>query len=177
MRTIVCRIAVILALVSLVPSVVRADRVTQTTNPASVTSEWQDVGTTVTTADNSGSIVTNPGSISTLNTTRLYVSMQARFTSVQFRLKYPTAGTVTTNIIVQPFGLTLGGLYQRLVDATALHQIPLTVDTTNDVRDGTYSYTQPAEVDASACDKVLIAVYTALAGTSLTGATIQARVK
>lgn len=177
MRTIYRRVAIALMILSLAPSLVQADKVVGTSNPASVISEWQTVGTTVTTADNSGSIITNPGNISTLNTTRLYVSMQGRFTSVQFRLKYPTAGTVTTNVIVQPFGYTENGLYQRLVDATALHQIPLTVDTTNDVRDGTYSYTQPAEVDASACDKVLIAVYTALAGTSLTGATIQARVK
>jgi len=167
----------LLALILLSPSLAHAEKFTGTTNPASIISEWYTVGSTITTADNSGSVIVNPSLISGIGTTRYYVSMMGRSTSLQVRMRYKTSGTVTTSPVVQMFGYTENGLYQRLLDATALHQIPLAVDTTNDVRDGTYSYTQPVEVDASACNQVLVTVMTALAGSGITGATIEARVK
>jgi predicted DNA-binding transcriptional regulator AlpA len=144
----------------------------QITTVASIETNWFDVCTTPSTADNSGNAVVQPGSI-----TRDLLAMGSQGTLIQVRLKYPTSATVTTSPVVQLFGKDGGGLFQRLSDIDGIHQQTLSVDTSNDVRDGTYSYTQPIEVDADACSYVLAAIKTALAGSGLTGATIQARVK
>lgn len=152
--------------------------------PASPQTDWRTINSAPTTSDNSGSTVVNPGGITRSAVVDNVLSMSGKGTWVQVRLKYPTAATVTANTpIVQLFGADRGSgnsgtaLYQRLLDASSGHEQTLSVDTTNDVRDGTYSYTAPVDIDASACATVLCAIKTVLGGSGLTGAVIQARIK
>lgn len=162
---------------TIVPTVIQAGglKPESTKVPVSIITDWATVCDAPTTSDNSGSTVVNPGGISRSN--QNWLQMAGVGTTVQFRLRYPTAGTVSTQVVVQPFGRDSAAVPERLVDTSGTHVFTLTVDTTNDARDGTYSYTQPYEVDANANKEVLIAVKTALAGTSLTNAVIQARLK
>ena len=143
--------------------------------PASTMTNWITVCDLPTTADNAGSTVVNPGGITRAE--QHWLQMLGTGTTVQIRLRYPTAGSVSTDVVVQPFGRDANGIPQRLLDSTGTHALTLGDDTTNDARDGTYSYTQPVEVDADANKEVLIAVKTALAGSGLTNAVIQARIK
>lgn len=148
-------------------------------SPVSPVSDWTAVCTDVTVTDNSTATVLNPSSIS--RSSQNWLEVGGIGTIVQFRLRYKLAITVTTPPVIQPFGrdMHLGGtpLAQRLLDSGGTHQLTLTPDATNDVQDGTYGYTQPVEVDASACQGVIAAVKTAFAASDTTGAQIEARVK
>lgn len=145
------------------------------TRPVSTMTDWVMVCDDPATADNAGSTVVNPGGIT--RSAQRKCKMIGSGTTAAIRLRYPTAGTVTTAPVVQVFGFDSAGIPERLVDATASHALTLTVDTANDARDGTYSYTQPVEVDVNACTEFLVAVKTALGGSSLTNATIVVRIK
>ncbi len=155
----------------------------QITLPVSVVSDWVDLCTAPTAAEADSGVMAGGAVVAPTLVTRaaqnwLYVAGLG--STVQLRLKYPTAGTVTTSPVVQPFGRDRRGAPQRLVDGSGVHALVLSVDPVNDVRDSAtpqMSYTQPVEIDADGCAEVLAAVRTALAGTGLTGATIQARVK
>jgi hypothetical protein len=148
--------------------------------PVSIVSDWVDVCVDPANLDNesgvmSGGAVVNPSAIS--RSTQSWLQIAGIGTIVQVRLKYPTSGSVAASPVVQVFGRDRLQFPQRLVDAGGVHALPLTVDAAGDVRDGQFSYTQPVEVDADGCAEVIAAVRTALTGTGLSGATIQARVK
>lgn len=147
--------------------------------PVSPVSDWVAICTDVTATDNSTATVLNPSGIT--RSAQNWYEIGGVGTIVQFRLRYTTGITVTVPPVIQPFGrdMHLGGtpLCQRLVDNGGSHQITLTPDATNDVQDGTYSYTQPVDVDASACQGVIAAIKTAFAASNTTGAQIEARVK
>ena len=155
----------------------------QITLPVSVASDWVDLCTAPAAVESDAGVmaagtVVAPTLITRAAQNWLYVAGLG--STVQLRLKYPTAGSVTTSPVVQPFGRDRRGAPQRLVDGSGVHALTLSVDPANDVRDAAtpqMSYTQPVEVDADGCTEMLAAVRTALAGTGLTGATIQARVK
>ncbi|MBX7073595.1 MAG: hypothetical protein K1X71_10645 [Pirellulales bacterium] len=148
--------------------------------PVAVASDWVDVCLDPAQIDNepgvqAAGVVVNPGAIA--RAAQTWLAIAGLGTSLQARLKYPTAATVSASPVAQVFGRDRQGRAQRLVDAGGLHAQTLSVDVANDVRDGVYSYTQPIEVDADGCAETLVAIRTALAGTGLAGATIQARVK
>ena len=144
-------------------------------------SHWVMVCDDVTIEDNSGDVVTNPYSIT--RSTQNWIQLNGLGTTVQFRLRYPVGATVSTSPIIQCFGrdvasgTTSTSKAQRLLDPSLAHALTLFVDPANDVNDGTYKYTQPVEVDAGGNIEVIAAVMTALAGTSLSGAQIFARVR
>ncbi|MGD9645219.1 MAG: hypothetical protein AB7U73_05870 [Pirellulales bacterium] len=155
----------------------------QITLPVSVVSDWVDVCNAPTTDENDAGVVAAGTVVAPTLVTRVaqnWLFVAGLGSTVQVRLKYPTAGSVTTSPVVQMFGRDRRGVPQRLVDGSGVHALALSVDAASDVRDAAtpqMSYTQPVEVDADGCAEVLAAVRTALAGTGLTGATIQARVK
>lgn len=142
--------------------------------PISLTSDWQDLCTDVATADNGGSVVTNPGGITRSAQNRL--DMLEKGTMVEVCLQYPAGASITTSLTVQPFGIDTAGVTQRLLDDSDAHELTLAVSA-NDPTNGTVKWTQPVNVDASACRYVLAAVKTALAGTGISGAKLLGRVK
>lgn len=148
--------------------------------PVSVASDWADVCTAPTALDNEagvavGGVVVNPSAI--MRSAQSWLQIAGIGTIVQVRLKYPTAASISASPVVQIFGRDRLQSPQRLLDNGGVHALTLSVDSTNDARDGVYSYTQPVEVDAEGSSEVIAAVKTALAGTGVTGATLQARVK
>jgi len=145
--------------------------------PVSVISDWVDVCTEPEEADNSGSTVVAPLSITREAQNRLY--NHGIGTSAQIRLKYDDGAGTLTNPVVQPFGFDGNDSPQKLVNADGDHELTLTIDATNDVQDGTYKYTAPVEVDMDGCASILVAIKTAFnAGTGTeNNATIQVRVK
>lgn len=148
-----------------------------TSVPVSVISDWVDICTAPETADNSGSAVVNPGTITRADQNKLY--NHGIGTTLQIRLKYDTGASTLTNPVVQPFGFDGNGVPQKLVDANATHEQTLTLSESGDVRDSSFKYSQPVEVDMDGCASVLVAVKTAFAasGGTVNNSTIQVRVK
>lgn len=138
--------------------------------PVSTMTDWATACSDAATTDNSGSTVVNPGSISRAE--QHWVQSSGQCTKAKVRFKYPTAATTPTGPTVQVFGRDSNAVPERLLDDTATHELTLTVSTTNDARDATYSYTQPVEVDINANKELLVAVKTAQTGTGMTGAAI-----
>src|SRR5947207_1001973 len=83
-------------------------------NPVAPVTNWTDICTAPATADNSGSLITNPGAI-TRSAQNLF-QIAGFGTTVQVRLKYLTAATPTTNPVVQFFGKDSLGSWQRLFE-------------------------------------------------------------
>lgn len=142
--------------------------------PASVISDWQTLVTAIDTADNSGSIVLNPGGIT--RSAQRKMNMGGFGTTVQFRIRYTTGTTITAGTI-QPFGFDGNGAPERLFDSSGTHALAFLSDATNDAQDGTYSYTASQEVDANAAASVMAAIKVAATGTGAATAVVQCRVK
>lgn len=119
----------------------------------------------------SSGVVVAPSLIT--RTDQSYLYLAGRGTSALVRFKYATSATGVTGPTVQIFGRRLDGSWQRLTDGSGVHTLALTVDTANDVQDGTDSYTQPVVVDAMGCDRIIVAINTVASGTGLTGCAIQ----
>lgn len=134
-------------------------------------------------SDNAGGEVLLPGAI-TRPKLALF-SMLGRGTSVQVRLKHDLTGgkTLTTEPVVQLFGLDSAGVPERLYDGSSpkVHALTMTHTTGTDVQwsDGTttWSFTDSQEVDCNSATKILVAIKTAAAGTCAATATIQLRIK
>lgn len=141
--------------------------------PVSIVSEWVDVHEAPEVQDGNPTI--NPGALASSSLSILL--LQGCCTTLQVRLKYRTSVAVTVEPVIQVFGCTAGGSYQRLLNGDGQHQLTLDVDATNDVVDGTWSYSQPVEVDVDGCDSALVTVMTALAQGAQNDAVIQARPK
>jgi hypothetical protein len=141
-----------------------------------VVTDWIDICTAPETADNGGSVVTNPGAIT--RSTQNWFAACGLGTQVLVRLKYDAgvSGSITSPV-VQVFGRDSAGCPQRLVDGSGTHEQTLTVDGTNDVTDGTYKYTVPKTINIHGNLELLAAIKTAFAATgTLTNSTIQVRV-
>lgn len=143
--------------------------------PISIQSNWVDVCTAPTEADNEGSTVTTPGSISGDEHKLLVVGGVG--TTVQFRLKYQADAEDPTSPTIQIFGRDANEAWQRLVDRNGDHELELMIDQENDVQVQGSKFTEPVEVDADANYAVLAAIKTAYSASSNAAATIQARVK
>lgn len=140
-----------------------------------VVTDWIDVCTAPEAADNSGSTVTSPGSIS--RTDQRWMAVCALGTQLLVRLKYDAAVTSPTSPAVQLFGKDSQGSILPLVDGSGTHAQALTIDLTNDVTDGTYKYTTAKTLNIAGCKDVLAAIKTAFAGTgTVNNSAIQVRV-
>jgi hypothetical protein len=103
------------------------------------------------------------------------------------RLKYPTGASGITDPIVQVFGQDSAGNLQRLYTSSlsldwdpavgAGHEKTLTTATSTDFSNGTWKTTTPITFDCSGNRFVAVAVKRIIAGTGITGASIQARAK
>jgi len=142
--------------------------------PVSPCTNWMTINSAPKVADNGGSAVVTPNAITRAAVVRLRV--YPRGTMVAIRMKYETAASAITDPVIQAFGIDSADEVQRLLDAAGIHALTLTTDGTNDVRDGTYSYTAEVEVDAKGCLDVICAVQTAAVGTDMPDPVIQARV-
>ena len=144
--------------------------------PVSIISDWVECCTAPETADNAGSTVIAPLGIT--RSTQNRVTNVGRGTTLQIRLKYDDGVSGVTSPVVQPFGFDGNNSPQRLVNSAGTHELTLTIDTTNDVTDGTYKFTQPVEVDMDANRDMLVAVKTAFAATgTVNNSAIQIRTK
>lgn len=145
--------------------------------PVSIISDWVDVCDAPETADNSGSTVVNPGGIT--RSAQKLLQNRGVGTSVQVRLKYDVGASTLTNPVVQVFGFDGNGVPTKLRDKDGNHELTLTLDATNDVRDSLFKYSVPVEVDMDGCSSILVAVKTAFAASSgtVSNSTIQVRVK
>lgn len=126
---------------------------------------WVDACDDPETADNSGNDVVNPGGI--IRPEQFIVSFSVRAKSLSVRLAYPTAGTVTTDPIVQVFGRMADGTWELLEDLTGNTNVTLTSVAVADLDDGTLKYTLPADISPGGALDVLVAIKTALVGTTL----------
>lgn len=138
--------------------------------PVSIMGNWVDLVTAVNAADNGGNLVLNPGGITRAAQGR-YNTLGA-FTRVRARIKY-TTGTTITACTLQPFGFDANGIPERLADDTGTYSLPFISDATNDVQDGTNSYTATQEFDARGCAQLLLAVRVLATGTGAATCTVQ----
>jgi hypothetical protein len=144
--------------------------------PVSVMGSWVNLCTDVATADNSGSTVVNPAAITRAAQGKLW--MLGAGTSVQWRIRYTTGTTITAGTI-QPFGFDVNSAPDKLFDdaSTPSNALAFVSDASNDVQDGTYSYTASQETDANGATQVMGAIKVAATGTGAATAVLQVRVK
>ncbi|MDE2103977.1 MAG: hypothetical protein KGL39_42465, partial [Patescibacteria group bacterium] len=145
----------------------------------SLMTDWVKVNGTPGHAD--GTPVVNPLTVS--NTSLYPLTVNGLSTQIKVCLRYTTASAPSNGatVLIQVFGADGGSsngattVPQRLVDGLGNHLQTLTVDTTNDAQDGTYSYTMPVTLDMQANQKVYVCVNTIL-GSGAAGAALMARV-
>jgi len=120
--------------------------------------------------DNSGSLVTDPDSQVTASTRKTIWRTGIKGTQLRIRMAYDDGDTPSTDPVVNVFGRTNGGKWERLVNNNRSASITLTTDSGNDVVDEGMKHTNPHwddhSVDCDACDEVLFAVETAYAVSS-----------
>ena len=143
------------------------------TTPVSIVNDWQTLVTAIDTADNSGSIVLVPGGIT--RSAQRQCNTRARCTSAKFRIRY-TTGTTITACTIQPFGFDSAAAPERLKDSGGTHALAFVSDATNDVQDGTYSYTDTQTVDALGANYIMAAIKVAATGTGAATAVLQVMV-
>ncbi len=140
-----------------------------------IVNDWIDICTAPETTDNGGSVVTNPGAITRAE--QNWLKTCGLGTQVLVRLKYDDGISVPTSPVVQLFGRDSQGCPQRLVDGSGTHEQTLTIDTTNDVTDGTYKYTAAKTINIHGNIELLAAIKTAFAATgTVDNSAIQVRV-
>jgi hypothetical protein len=100
------------------------------------------------------------------------------------RVKYDDGISGVTNAVIQAFGgsgtitaLGVADIYEPLFDSSGNHKITMTTDTTNDISDGTFNWTDPVELDFNGCGMVLVGISIAFSGTGVyTTATLEAKI-
>lgn len=147
--------------------------------PSSMKSGWVDIisGTSaLATADSAGGLL-NPESLAA---TRFPIWRRSKGTNLLLRVKYSSASTVTTSPIVKVFGRTGADAWDALPSkgGNLLETITCTVAT--DVTDGTWSYSQinftALAWDCLGTEKFIVGVSTAIAGSAMTTAVLQAKI-
>ena len=150
--------------------------------PTAIAHEWKEAMGTggITATDNSGNDVTNPtGQIDGL--TKHILKINKRGTFLQVRLVYDDGLSSITDPVIQIFGrYDNTNQWQRLRNLSDLIDITLTTNTSVDVADGTFLYTDPRfnlhTIDLNATDEIIIGVKTNLSGTGVTNnAVLQAK--
>lgn len=140
----------------------RPSNTNELTTPVSVSSDWMTV-VDATGADGAdAATITDPVAEIT-NPTSHKVIVNRRGTTFLCRGKYDDGDSAPTENVVQIFGKDSSGLWMKLNDAAGNHKLTLTVDTTNDVSDGTHNWTEPVEVDMQGCTEILVGISIAYA--------------
>lgn len=157
-------------------SVSRSDAIQSV--PVSQTSEWTTVvaAGAATTADNSGSDITNPATqIAASGAERIILTREGSGgTYVQFRVKYATAPTTFPTI--QVFGRTGTQAWERLKDAGGLIDFTFAAPSVA-LTDGTSTYSDATNpIDVRGCDEILIGVKTAAASGGASGLSIEGKI-
>ena len=119
--------------------------------------------------DNAGNDIINPDT-QIVGTTRNVLKINKRGSFLIFRMCYPDATTITTELVIQIFGrFNTGEPWQRLKNLNDSINITLAANAALDVSDGTLMFTDPdpqdQTVDLSATDEVVVRVRTAAVGT------------
>lgn len=157
------------------PKVAQSQPLNQPVVTCGVQSDWIDVCTAPETADNSGSTVTNPLTIT--RSEQNWFRPCGLGTQILVRLKYDDGISVPTSPVVQLFGKDSSGSPHAMVDGSGTHAQTLTIDLTNDVTDGTYKFTAPKIINIHGNLEVIAAIKTAFAATgTVNNSTIQFRV-
>lgn len=154
------------------------------TIPVSVQSDWQTVIDAGGVDGADATPITNPAA-EMAATDHHALLTEVRGTTVLLRVKYDDGISAVTPAVIQVFGgsgtvtnLGVADIYEPLFDAAGNHQITMTVDTTNDVSDGTFNWTDPVELDFNGCAVVIVGIHTAFSGTgTYTTATLEAKIK
>lgn len=154
------------------------------------TSEWQavvDAGG-VNTVDNATIILPTTQIVN--STTHVFSCPPGAGTYLRLRMKYDDGITAVTSPVIRVFGRYIcssdsatpgiAGPWQHLKNVNGDLTATLTVDLTNDVQDGTYSYTIPSTTlhswDKDGCSEFLVGIQTALSATgTVNTATIEAK--
>lgn len=144
--------------------------------PVSPQNDWTTLISTPATRDagSDGAAITAPLSLAEATHPRL--TIDGRGTIAQVRLAYPADASIDVSPVIELFGLDSQGVPERLLDLNLLSQVDLAEDA-GDVSDGATKYTAAFELDCNACAQILGGVCTALAGTDITGAEVQVRLK
>lgn len=149
--------------------------------PVSIRAPWQDICTAPQTVEADagvvvGGVVVNPLAIAA-NGASSWIALEPG-TQVALRLKYPVAASVSTAPIVrlctQDENSVPGHAFADSGTTVTLTPVPAT-----DVRDNAspqFAYSEPTLIDCLGAAKFLAGIERALAGTGITGATIQAQV-
>lgn len=149
--------------------------------PVSMTAIWQTIIDAGGPAVQDAATINNPDSQITAATRHIF-QRKGKGTNLLLRLKYDSTLTTITSPVVRVFGRSGGEQWQLLVSRGGNNQETLTVDTTNDSRNGTFSWTTPSfsvhAWDCLGCEEFLVGVQTALAGStgSTATATIEAKI-
>lgn len=165
----------------------RGDTVRNRTYPVSVISDWFPLLTAgaIDTADNSGSVIRNPGGITAADHNLVNVATVnvegSVGTSLMMRMQYDDGITSVTPPVIQVFGRDNDGNWMPLPNRALSFEVTFTPDLTNDSADGTYYYTrvdmEDHVVDMLGCTKILCTVKTALAATgTVSTATLQGKI-
>ena len=127
------------------------------------------------------STITDPDAEITNSTSHIF-AIKGRGTTLRLRLMYDDGISSVTSPIINVFGrFSSDEVWQRLQNKSGDTNVTLTVDTTNDVSDGTFNFTlvdaDDHAFDLDGCAQVLVGIKTALAATgTVTTATIQGKV-
>lgn len=149
--------------------------------PVSLKSAWVVAIDAGGVATQDAATITNPTTQIT-GSTKHIVARRNCGTHAILRLQYDSTLTAITSPIVKIFGRVGSAEAWQLLYSRAGNLVEtLTVDTTNDARDGTYSYTTPSfsthAWDCLGCDEILVGVQTALAGSTGSTATAVVQLK
>lgn len=157
----------------------------QLTVPVSITSTWFTAVDATGPNTQDASTVTNPTTQITAAAKRL-CETKGRATRATFRLKYNQDVSTPTSPVIAVFGRTRVGAtevgpWERLWTLGATATATLTLDTTNDVTDGSYKTTsstlESQTFDLMGCNEFLVGVQTAFAasGGTVNDSTIECK--
>ncbi len=151
--------------------------------PTSIRAPWQDISTAPQTVEADAGVVVsgvvvNPLAIAAGGAAS-WLALEPGGTQVALRLKYPVAASVTIAPIVRLCTQDENGVPGHAIDSGGATTVTLAPVPATDIRDNAspqFAYSEPALVDCLGAAKFLAAIERALAGTGITGATIQAQV-
>jgi hypothetical protein len=124
--------------------------------PVAVSSNWVDAHLDTETADNGGTNpVKEPDAL--VSASHRLLQLTRGVETLQIRMRYDDADTVTTPPTVQVFGYDENGVGMLLEDSAQL------ADDADDYSDGTYEYTTAIDVPAKGCRYAIVAIQIAAA--------------
>jgi hypothetical protein len=134
--------------------------------PVGLQTDWQTstpLISDLSTADNSGNSILDPAASG--RATERPHKVNGRGTTLLVCVKYDDGHTaIVTSPVIQLFGKDKNGVYHKLKNAAATHELTLTCAPITDVTDGTWRYSDAVEVDLDGSMEVVGLVKTAFNG-------------